>query len=555
MKRLLPALIGLLFLLAACFKEKMLVVGPPTDIDPNDTTSAPDVNNIRRKVLYIGISGVRGDAMKVAQTPNMTGMLPHAVYSFDALTQPPTTTGAGWTSTLTGVWSEKHGVTDDSFSGSNLSRFPMAFKYVKALAPHLRTVSVQSWPAVNDQLIASADVKVSLAGQDAAVRDSAVGRLKTDNADMVVVGFSGVLSAAHDAGYGPDVPEYMSAISTVDAYVGDLLAAIESRATKDKEDWLVIISSDHGGIDNAEGSNTHEERNIFTIFFNKKFGGKEVVPPLASLKAVRFASTGEYAYSNDPLYNFDSIKKFTVQLSIRSRGFDSDPPFIGNKDWNSGGNKGWLLCPKGSAGWKFQAGDGSGGRVDVNSTGAAITDNKWHTLAFTVDRSSGAGELALYQDGLPAGGSSLNNLSSFAPQDAVTLAVGDDITGNYRGSWGNADFQLANIRIWDTVWTKEDMQKYSHCDTIQTNNPYYSRIIGWWKATSPTGSVLTDVGPLKKDLLLHGSPQWVNQEIDFCNTQLPAPVPQSVDVVPTVFAWLHITADPSWGLDGISWLP
>jgi hypothetical protein len=556
MKRLFPLLSGLLILLAACFKEKMAVVGPPGDIDPKDTTSAPVRNVGKRKVLFIGISGVRGDALRKAQAPNMLGLLPHAVYSFDAVTQAPTNSGATWSSLLTGVWGNKHGVTDNTFSGNNFIRYPMGFKYLKTLAPQLRTISVQSWPALNNQLFSRADVTVSLPDNDAAVRDTTVNRIKTDPADVVVAGFSSVQTVAHNNGYGPDVPEYMSAITTVDGYVGDLLAAINSRAEKDKEDWLVIITSDHGGTGNSEGSNSFAERNIFTIFSNAKFAKKEVVPPLNSLKTARFAEIGDYGYTKDPFYNFDSITKFTVALSIRTAGFVSDPPFIGNKSWASGNNAGWLLCPKGSGQWKFQAGDGAGGaRVDITAAGPSIIDNQWHTIAITVDRSNGPGTVVMYQDGLQVGTSSLNNLSPFAPKDDIKLAIGDDITGYYRRTDGNSDFQLANIRIWDTVWAKPDMSKYNHCDTVQAGNPYYSRMIGWWKGIENTGSVLKDASRFKKDLTLNDAPQWISQEIDFCNMAIPAPVPQSVDIMPTLLSWLQIAVDQGWSLDGVSWLP
>ncbi|WP_177192133.1 alkaline phosphatase family protein [Chitinophaga arvensicola] len=557
MKKLFPLFpVLLLLLLAACFKEKMAVVGLPNDIDPNDTTQAPVKNGVKRKVLLIGISGVRGDAMREATAPNILGLIPHAVYSFDAVTQAPTNSGATWSSLLTGVWSDKHGVTDNTFAGNRFIRFPMGFRYLKTLLPQLRTLSLQAWPAVNNQLVTQADVTVSLPDNDAAVRDSAVNRLKTDPADIVVVGFSQVQTTAHNRGYGPAVPEYMSAITTVDGYVGDLLTALNSRPEKEKEDWLIIVTSDHGGTGNTEGSSSFPERNIFTIISNKKFTKKEVVPPLNSLRAIRYSEIGDYAYSKDPLYNFDSIKQFTVALSVRSAGFDYDPSFIGNKNWASGNNAGWLLCPKGSDKWKFQAGDGAGGaRVDLTSTGPAITDNMWHTIAITVDRRTAPGTVVLFQDGVQAGTSSLNNLSPFAPSNDIKLAVGEDITGTYRETDGGADFQLANIRIWDTVWAKADMQKYNHCDTVQVTNPYYSRMIGWWKGIENTGNKLTDAGPLKRDLTLHNPAQWLTQEIDFCNGAIPAPVPQTVDVLPTLLSWLHIAVDPGWNLDGVSWLP
>ncbi len=76
------------------------------------------------KVLLIGIDGCRADAILLANTPNIKGLLPHATYSFDALTHYPTWSGPGWSSMLTGVWEDKHGVLDNTFAGSHYDLYP-----------------------------------------------------------------------------------------------------------------------------------------------------------------------------------------------------------------------------------------------------------------------------------------------------------------------------------------------------------------------------------------------------------------------------------------------
>lgn len=76
------------------------------------------------KVLILGIDGCRPDALQAAATPNIDGLLQESVYSYDALTEGPTWSGVGWSGMLTGVWLAKHGVTDNSFSGSNFAAYP-----------------------------------------------------------------------------------------------------------------------------------------------------------------------------------------------------------------------------------------------------------------------------------------------------------------------------------------------------------------------------------------------------------------------------------------------
>lgn len=84
--------------------------------------------NAQNKVLILGLDGCRSSALLAANTPNIDTLLNHATYSFDALTQYPTWSGPGWSSMLTGVWEEKHGVLDNSFLGSNYNNYPHFIK-------------------------------------------------------------------------------------------------------------------------------------------------------------------------------------------------------------------------------------------------------------------------------------------------------------------------------------------------------------------------------------------------------------------------------------------
>jgi len=71
----------------------------------------------------------------------------------------------------------------------------------------------------------------------------------------------------HSLGFGSDVPEYRTAISIVDGQVGRLLSAIERRkaAVRDaglaEEDWLVVVTTDHGGT--AQARMPREMRRAF----------------------------------------------------------------------------------------------------------------------------------------------------------------------------------------------------------------------------------------------------------------------------------------------------
>jgi predicted AlkP superfamily pyrophosphatase or phosphodiesterase len=80
-----------------------------------------------KKLLFIGIDGCRPDALSQAQTPNMDALINNGLFINDALCSingQPTVSGPGWSTMITGVWYDKHGVSDNSFSGSNYDEYP-----------------------------------------------------------------------------------------------------------------------------------------------------------------------------------------------------------------------------------------------------------------------------------------------------------------------------------------------------------------------------------------------------------------------------------------------
>ena len=59
--------------------------------------------------------------------------------------------------------------------------------------------------------------------------------------------------AGHGYGYYPYAPEYQAAVRESDAFIGEVLAAIAARPTFANEDWLIVITADHGGWDRFHG--------------------------------------------------------------------------------------------------------------------------------------------------------------------------------------------------------------------------------------------------------------------------------------------------------------
>ena len=104
-------------------------------------TASAQVN----KVLVIGLDGCRPDALDVANTPYIDSLIENGAYAVGR-GNPRSSSGPCWSSILCGVWSDKHGVTDNSFSGSNYGEYPDFLTIIERLKPSLRTVGIHSSP-------------------------------------------------------------------------------------------------------------------------------------------------------------------------------------------------------------------------------------------------------------------------------------------------------------------------------------------------------------------------------------------------------------------------
>jgi predicted AlkP superfamily pyrophosphatase or phosphodiesterase len=83
-------------------------------------------------------------------------------------------------------------------------------------------------------------------------------------ADASFVYFGAADEVAHRL--GPLSPEYRDALRTIDRQIGELMAAVRARPTYDREDWLVLMTSDHGHRDRGgHGRESLEERRVFYL--------------------------------------------------------------------------------------------------------------------------------------------------------------------------------------------------------------------------------------------------------------------------------------------------
>jgi len=242
-----------------------------------------------KKVLFIGIDGCRADAIDFSQAKHLKVLIKEGAFTDqtdvlgDRDTGADTSTGPGWSTALTGVFADKHGVKDNNFKKHNLAEYPTFLRRYKAVKPDALTVALVTWKQFDDhvftakdggQLLIDGDRKGYEEG-DRQVAKAAQKTLSDQGPDIVFAYFGNVDSLGHGYGFHPRSPKYTNGIETVDGYVGDILAALLARKSYAKEDWLVIVCTDHGGQGRGHsgGQKNPEVRTGFLILH-----GPSVVP-------------------------------------------------------------------------------------------------------------------------------------------------------------------------------------------------------------------------------------------------------------------------------------
>ena len=203
------------------------------------------------KVLIIGIDGVRGDvAEKVAEEyPGAFGEIKdEGAWSFNASTGPLSNSAAGWSSMLTGVWCDRHGVRDNSWEGSNHTTVANVFDLVESNNPDLRTAALYWWDPLGEHLLSDDSIDIlENFDSDEGVHERAIELLETDSElDVLLVSIDKPDLVGHRYGFGLDIPEYVDAVNWSSNMAMELMDVVEQRSLLN-EDWIVIITSDHGG--------------------------------------------------------------------------------------------------------------------------------------------------------------------------------------------------------------------------------------------------------------------------------------------------------------------
>ena len=219
--------------------------------DPLDEFLQTIENSTAPRVMVIGIDGVRSDVAQISASRDESGlarMASEGAWTYDSNVGPISISGPSWSSMLTGVWCDRHGVMGNGFDNHKLDQHLDLIDRVERYDSSLKTASLVYWEPISNLIIGPgiADIQERYE-EDAQVHERAVEILREDiDLDLFFVAYDDPDYAGHVHGFSPDVPEYVDAVKLADDRFAELLDVLDERISRG-EDWLVIVTSDHGG--------------------------------------------------------------------------------------------------------------------------------------------------------------------------------------------------------------------------------------------------------------------------------------------------------------------
>ncbi len=219
-----------------------------------------------RKVAIFVLDGVRLDVlqhvMKRGQAPFIKNIIAKGALAKGHVgpAPHPSISGFGWSSLTR--FTVDHGVSENTFAGNRMDR-PSFLALAKEQKPSLKTMAMVNWAPVIDHIFKPFDPKKTTQKKsfehlettpfnyeaDRQVAKTTIRKLKTQKTspDILFVGYDSTDHKGHEAGYSIKNPGYMTGIAKLSRFSAKIVKAIEARPSFKNEDWLYLVTTDHGG--------------------------------------------------------------------------------------------------------------------------------------------------------------------------------------------------------------------------------------------------------------------------------------------------------------------
>ncbi len=258
------------------------------DIVTEHFTSPLADGKTEKKCIVIGFDGTRPDIIskysehKKSAINTLISSGGHAYLGYCGGVQWPaentqkTSTAPGWCSILTGCWADKHGI-DKNYVPKTLEYKSLflsliednivdSTKFCVSWNGHFNNDTCTYYPekqyaeanSINAQYIDATD-------DNGTFKNVSEDITSADCTDFLFCIFEQCDHAGHQTNFTPENFGYVHAFEKDDEYAYNIIEEIKNRETYDTEDWLIILTTDHGGYLDEHGGATKQERYTFII--------------------------------------------------------------------------------------------------------------------------------------------------------------------------------------------------------------------------------------------------------------------------------------------------
>lgn len=304
--------------------------------DPNKPARPPV-----KKVLFAIVDGIPPDVIERVNTPWIDSVAAQGGYSRaytggekGAYSESPTISAVCYTHFVTGTWTHKHNVWDNSIAAINY-HYPTFFWYLKQHDPERKIGIFSTWEDNRTKLIGegkpeTGELKMDYYADgyeldtaayphdpashyihriDERVSEEAARAIREDAPDLSWV----YLQYTDDIGHRFGDSEQMdSAVAIADNQVGRLWQAVQYRQERFNEEWLVYIVTDHGRDDKGyhHGGQAPRERaiwlatndkNLNAYFHEHEPGSVDLLPTVLRFLDVEVPRQYRFEWDGIPL--------------------------------------------------------------------------------------------------------------------------------------------------------------------------------------------------------------------------------------------------------------